>query len=140
MPRLGALKQLQPAACERAAAGRWTVSHACGLAGFTLAVIAGLAAIWLRSSSGPIYDESQILNAVGATPIAEVHRAWPLLKRGGIARPPSPDEEKRLRMARSTAAIERALWLAAVAGATLAAGSGLLIASANRGLQRADGA
>ena len=140
MPRLGALRQLQADTHERSAAGRWTVSHACGLAGLALAVIAGLAAIWLRASNGPSFDASQILTAVGATPIAEVHRAWPLLKRGGIARPPSPEEEKRLRMFRSTAAIERALWLAAVAVATLAAGGGLLIAAANRRLHRADGA
>ena len=139
MPRLGALRHLQPAVHERTAAGRWTVSHACGLAGLALAAIAGLAAIWLRSSNGLAFDESAIRTAIAATPIAEVHRAWPLFDRGGIARPPSPEEQKRLRMARSTAAIERTLWLAALAGVTLAVGGGLLIAAAGRSRHRADG-
>ena len=140
VPRLGALRQLQSDTRERSAAGRWTVSHACGLAGLALAVIAGLAAIWLRSSNGVVVDESMIRTAVAAMPIAELHRAWPLLKRGGIARPLSSEEEKQVRMARSSAAIERVLWLAAVAGVTLAAGGGLSIAAANRRLHRGDGA
>lgn len=140
MPRLGALRHLQPAVDDRPAAGRWTVSHACGLAGLALAVIAGLAAIWLRSSNGLAVDETAIRTAVGSMPITEIHRVWPMLARAGIERPLSPEEAKQLRMARSSAAIERALWLAALAGATLMVGGGLWIAAAGRKRHRAAGA
>lgn len=139
MPRLGALRQLRPAGGAQAGQRRWTFGHACGLAGLVVAGIAGAAALWMRSSSGAIVDETSIRAAVAGTPITELYRVWPMLRRGGIARPPSPEEERRIRMARSAAAMERLLWLTALAGLTVAAGGGLMLAVSSDRLQRETG-
>lgn len=128
VPRLGDLGDLEEASEQVRPRRGWTVGHACGLAGFLIAVVASGGAIGLRSwaTGGPLTADDDIRAAVAATDIGAVHRAWASMARSGVERPPLPEEARSQRIYRSADAFARLLWTIAAGGAALAA-AGLIL-------------
>jgi hypothetical protein len=128
VPRLGDLGGLEVAPDDVRPRRRWTVGHACCLAGMLIAAVASGGAIALRSwaTGGPLAADDDIRAAVAATDIGAVHQAWALMARSGVERPPLPEEARSQRIYRSADAFARLLWTIAAGGAALAA-AGLIL-------------
>ncbi len=128
VPRLGELGGLEEAPDEVRPRRRWTLGHACGLAGLLIAVVASAGAIGLRAlaTGGPLAADDDIRAAVAASDIGAVHRAWASMARSGVERPPLPEEARSQRIYRSADAFTRLLWTIAAGGAALAA-AGLIL-------------
>lgn len=124
VPRLGDLGGLEEAPEEGRPRRRWTVGHACCLAGLLIAVVASAGAIGLRAwaTGVPLVADDDIRAAVAATDIGAVHRAWASMARSGVERPPLPEEVRSQRIHRSADAFARLLWTIAAGGAALATG------------------
>ena len=122
IPRLGELSTLEAAAEEQRSGRRWTVGHACGLAGLLIAAAAASGAVGLRAWAvgEPVTDEETTRAAVAASDIGTVHRGWISMARSGIERPPLPEEARSHQLYRSADALARLLWAIAAGGAVLA--------------------
>ncbi len=132
VPRLGELARL-PVAAAAAPAGRpWTAAHACLLGGGCTAALAVVSALYLGSSPRAVFDEATIRRAVAAASESDVHKAWQALARSGVARPPSPDEERVTQVARVGQAVGTVLLSVAAAAAVLAVGAGVALSRSRR--------
>jgi hypothetical protein len=126
VPRLGALRRLEPAAAERPAGGSeasrpWTTAHACLLAGLVVATVAGMAAMMVQATRTAVIDEGSIRAAVRAGEIGQIYQAWQTFARQGVERAVMPDEEQLLRQARLARTMGGMLWAVAAGGLALAA-------------------
>jgi len=136
VPRLGDLARLPRAAGESGQPrqrSRWTPAHAWLWAGLVIAGLSSAAALVLQSPAKPAIDEDGIRTAFRAGSIVDVHQAWNGFYRYGVARPPTAQEQTVLQRARAQGAIARVIWLAALAGAGVAAGGALALAVRQRG-------
>jgi hypothetical protein len=122
VPRLGDLGRLEAAPEDVHRGRRWTVGHACALAGLLTAIFATGGALGLRSwaTGEPLVADDEIRTAVAATDIGAVHRAWISMTRSGVERPPLPEEARSQRIYRSADGFARLLWTIAAGGAALA--------------------
>jgi len=137
VPRLGDLARLPRAADgrgERGSQGRWSSAHASLWTGLVLAGLSTAAAIALQSPPKPAIDEAGIRMAFQAGSIVDVHQAWNGFYRHGVARPPTVAEQAVLQRSQAQGAVARVIWVAALAGVTLAAAGAVSLAFRRRGV------
>lgn len=126
VPKLRELSRLreQPAAVSTQA--RWSAAHAVLLAGAAVAVIAWAASVLVLPRADIAFDLESIRAAVRAAPDQDIYKAWKQgLSRSGVARPPTPDEEKLLRASRFSDGVSRGLKILGGLGALVAAAAAL---------------
>lgn len=132
VPRLGDLARLPQAPAASPASRPWTVAHACLLGGGCGLALALVSALYLRSSPPPVFDHETIRRAVAASPASDIHKAWQALARSGVARPPSPPEERAAQVSRAGKAVGTVLLTVAAVAAAVAVGGGVALARSRR--------
>lgn len=140
VPRLRDLGGLEVAGTDSPdPTGRgWDTGRACLLVGAAATVLAAVLAIWLRAGRAGLapLDEQAIRVAVAAAGSDQVYAAWLEFERQGVARPPAPEERRRLRQAQALWTLEKAAWIVAVTGC-IAAVAGAVFA-VRRGRRHVD--
>lgn len=105
---------------------RWSPAHAVLLAGAAVAVISGAASLLVLPRADSAVDLQVLRAAVRAAPDQEIYKAWKQgLSRSGVARPPTPEEEKLLRVSRFSEGVSRGLQMLGGLGALAAAAAAL---------------
>jgi hypothetical protein len=128
VPRLGDLARLAvPAAGPATPHRRWTIGHACLLAGAAVAAMAAVGAVCITAPTAAAVDVAGIRQAVSKASDGEVYRVWKQLARSGVARPPLHQERRLEQIARVAGAMSRWLVGLAVIGVAVAAAGGVAI-------------
>ena len=106
-----------------AAVRRWSTAEAWWLAGIAVTLMALATAGWLRGRRFGVapLDEQLLRDTVVAAPIEQVHAAWLVFERQGIAQETLPEEQRRRQQATALGGLEIVAWCAAAAGAAVAA-------------------
>ena len=128
VPRLGDLARFAaPTAGPGGPQRRWTIGHACVLAGAVVAVMAAVGAFSISSPSATAVDVEGVRQAVSKASDGEVYRVWKQLARSGVARPPLHQERRLEQIARVAGAMSRWLVGLAVIGVAVAVAGGIAI-------------
>jgi hypothetical protein len=126
VPKLRELSRLREQPAGSPAQTRWSPAHAVLLAGSAVAVLSWAASMLVLPRSDIAVDLEAIRAAVRAAPDQDIYKAWKQgLSRAGVARPPTPDEEKVLRTSRFSTGVSRGLQLLGGLGALTAAAAAL---------------
>lgn len=126
VPKLRELGQLRERENIPATQTRWSPTHAVLLAGVAAAAIAWLAALAVLPRGGNVIDPETIRAAVQSASDQDVYKAWKQsLSRSGIQRPPTPDEQKLLRLSQFSTDVSRGLQIMGALGAVVAAAAAL---------------
>ena len=122
VPKLRDLSLLREQPSAAATQTRWSPAHAVLLAGTAVAVICWAAAMLVLPRSDVAFDLEAIRAAVRAAPDQDIYKAWKQgLSRSGVARPPTPEEQKLLRTSRFSDGVSRGLQILGGLGALTAA-------------------
>ncbi len=125
VPRLGDLRPTANAAADRMAGGsRWSVGHACVLAGGLVAGLATLAGwgVTVSAPRTPPVNEAGIRAAVEASNLEAVLAAWRHFDQFGLPPPEMVGDRRSERRAQATTMIARLLWGAAALAGLIAIG------------------
>jgi hypothetical protein len=126
VPKLRELSRLQEQPAPVSTQTRWSPAHAVLLAGAALAVIAWAASMLVLPRADSTVDLEVLRAAVRAAPDQDIYKAWKQgLSRSGVARPPTPEEEKLLRASRFSDGVSRGLQILGGLGALAAAAAAL---------------
>lgn len=126
VPKLRELSRLQEQPAPLSMQTRWSPAHAVLLAGAAVAVISGAASLLVLPRADSAVDLQVLRAAVRAAPDQEIYKAWKQgLSRSGVARPPTPEEEKLLRVSRFSEGVSRGLQMLGGLGALAAAAAAL---------------
>ena len=107
---------------------RWSPAHAVLLAGAALAVIAWASSLLVLPRTDSAVDLAAIRAAVRSAPDEDIYRVWKQgLSRSGVDRPPTPEEEKRLRASRFSEGVSRGLNILGGLGAVAAIAAALRV-------------
>jgi hypothetical protein len=122
VPKFRELSRLREQPAAAATQTRWSPAHAVFFAGAAWAVVCYAAAALVLPRTDIAVDLDGIRAAVRAAPAQDIYRAWKQgLARSGVARPPTPEEQKLLRTSRFSLGVSRGLQLLGVFGALAAA-------------------
>ena len=126
VPKWRELAQLREQPAAPATQTRWSPAHAVFFAGAALAAACFAAAALVLPRTDIAVELEGIRAAVRAAPDQDIYKAWKQgLARSGVARPPTPDEQKLLRTSRFALGVSRGLQLLGGLGALAAAAAGV---------------
>lgn len=128
VPKLRELSRLQERPAPVVTQTRWSPAHAVLLAGAAAAVIAWAASLLILPRTDSAVDLAAIRAAVRSAPDEDIYRVWKQgLSRSGVDRPPTPEEEKRLRASRFSEGVSRGLNILGGLGAVAAIAAALRV-------------